>query len=188
MAADGGIPERLVDADVVDRLVWSPDGQRIIFAVALGDAPALQSVRTADGMIEPIRTPGPAVTPFGFIGDTLGYLEPFPGGAGRANVNRVAFVRSTGESATTEAMRNVNVGNGYAALSPDGRRVAALVEPGAAAGSIWVLDMGSGKPFQKVADLPADVRFRGATWADNDRLIVATVQRSTHLVLFDQAK
>ena len=188
MAADGGIAERLVDADVVDRLVWSPDGQRIVFAVALGNAPALQSVRIANGVIEPIRTPGPAVTPFGFIGDTLGYLEPFPGGAGRPNVNRVAFVRSNGESASTEAMRNLNVGNGFAALSPDGRRVAALVEPGGAAGSIWLIDLGSGKPFQKVTELPADVRFRGAAWADNDRLIVATVQRTSHLVLFDQAK
>jgi len=188
MAADGGIAERLVNADVVDRLVWSPDGQRIVFGVALGNVVALQSVRTADGVIEPIRTPGPAVTPFGFIGDTLGYLEPFPGSAGRPNVNRVAFVRSNGEAATTEAMRNVNVGNGYAALSPDGRRVAALVEPGAAAGSIWIIDLASGKPFQKVADLPADVRFRGAAWADNDRLIVGTVQRTSHLVLFDQTK
>jgi Tol biopolymer transport system component len=33
MSADGGIPERLVDADVVDRLVWSRDSRRIVFAV-----------------------------------------------------------------------------------------------------------------------------------------------------------
>jgi hypothetical protein len=39
-----------------------------------------------------------------------------------------------------------------------------------------------------VTDLPADVRFRGAAWADNDRLIVGAVQRMSHLVLFDQAK
>ena len=85
-------------------------------------------------------------------------------------------------------MRNVNLGNGFAALSPDGRRVAALVEPGGAAGSIWIIDLASGMPFQKVTDLPADVRFRGAAWADNDHLIVGTVQRTSHLVLFDQAK
>jgi eukaryotic-like serine/threonine-protein kinase len=188
MAADGGIPERLADADVVDRLVWWPDGQRIVFAVALGNVAALQSVRIADRTIEPIHTPGPAVTPFGFMGDTLGYLEPFPGGAGRPNVNHVAFVRSNGESATTEAMRSLNVANGFAALSPDGRRVAAMVEPGGAAGSIWILDLTRGTPFQKVSDLPADVRFRGAAWADNDRLIVGTVQRTSHLVLFDQTK
>jgi eukaryotic-like serine/threonine-protein kinase len=188
MAADGGIPERLVDADVVDHLVWSPDGRRIVFAVAGSNAPALQSVRVADGVVEPFRTPGPATTPFGFVGDTLGYLEPFPGDAGRPNVNRVAFVGSNGESASTEAMRSVNVANGFAALSPDGRRVAAMVEPGGAAGSIWILDLMRGTPFQKVTDLPADIRFRGAAWADNDRLIVGTVQRTSHLVLFDQAK
>jgi Tol biopolymer transport system component len=188
MAADGGIPERLVDADVVDRLVWSPDGQRVVFAVAVGNAPTLQSVRVADGAIEPVRTPGPAVAPFGFVGDTLGYLEPFPGDAGRPNVTRVAFVRSNGESAATEALRSVNLANGFAALSPDGRRVAAMVEPGGAAGSIWVADLARGTPFQKLADLPAEVRFRGAAWADNDRLIVGTVQRTSHLVIFDQAK
>ena len=52
MSADGGIPERLSDADVVDRLVWSPDGRRIVFAVT-GDTPTLQLVSVADGTIEP---------------------------------------------------------------------------------------------------------------------------------------
>ena len=101
MSADGGIPERLVDADVVDRLVWSRDGRRIVFAVT-GDTPTLQSVSVADGTIQPVRTPGPAVTPIGFVGDALGYLEPFPGGARTPNLNRVAFVREGGESASIE--------------------------------------------------------------------------------------
>lgn len=114
MSADGGIPERLIDAEVVDRLVWWPDGRRIVFAVTVGDAPRLQSVSVADGTIEPVRTPGPAVTPFGFLGDTLGYSEAFPGGEGRANVNRVAFVRPGGEAASVEALRSLNLANGFA--------------------------------------------------------------------------
>ena len=57
MSADGGISERLIDADVIDRLVWTPDGRRIVFAVTMGNAPALQAVTVADGQVEPIRTP-----------------------------------------------------------------------------------------------------------------------------------
>jgi Tol biopolymer transport system component len=188
MPADGGIPEKLMDADVIDRLVWSLDGGRIVFAVTVGEAPALQSVRVADRAIEPVRTPGPGLFPFGFVGDALGYLEPFPGDAGRPNRNHVAFVRPDGQSASNEAIRSLNVANGFAAISPDGRRLAGLVDPGGAASSIWMADMARGTAFQKVVELPADMRMRGAAWVDDTRLIVATIQRASHLVLFDQPK
>ena len=188
MSADGGIPERLSDADVIDRLVWSPDGRRIVFAVTVGDAPALQSVSVADGTIEPFRTPGPAVSPFGFNGDALGYLEPFPGGPGKPNINRVAFVRQSGDPVPVEALRSLGFANGFAVMSSDGQRIAGVVEQGGAASSIWVADLRRGTAFQKVADLPADTRVRGAAWVGNDRLMVGTIQRPSRLVLFDQAK
>ena len=53
MAADGGIPERLAHADVVDRLVWSPDGQRIVFAAALGNVAALPDHPTLPSSLRP---------------------------------------------------------------------------------------------------------------------------------------
>jgi hypothetical protein len=145
-------------------------------------------VRVADRAIEPVRTPGPGLFPFGFVGDSLGYLEPFPGDAGRPNRNHVAFVRPDGQSASNEAIRSLNVANGFAAISPDGRRLAGLVDPGGAASSIWMADMARGTAFQKVVELPADMRMRGAAWVDDTRLIVATIQRASHLVLFDQPK
>jgi len=173
MSADGGIPERLVNADVVDRLVWSSDGRRILFAVT-GDTPTLQSVNVADGTIQPVRTPGPAVTPIGFVGDALAYLEPFPGSARTPNLTRVAFVDEGGNSTSIDALRSLNLANGSAVISPDGQRIAGIVNPGGGASSIWIADLRRGTQFQKAIDLPADVLVRGATWAGSDRLIVGT--------------
>jgi eukaryotic-like serine/threonine-protein kinase len=189
MKADGGIPERLIDVDVIDRLLWTPDGRRIVFAITMGDVPTLQSVSVADRGIERVVTPGPAVGPFAFVDNSIAYLEPFPGQAGTPNVNRVAFAGSSGKPASADALRTLNLANGIAVLSPDGQRLAALVEPGGAAGSLWVADVNRNAPFRKVTDLPSDVRVRGAAWTSgNDRLIVGTVQRRSHLVLFDQGK
>lgn len=43
--------------------------------------------------------------------------------------------------------------------------------------------------IQKAIDLPTDIRPRGATWTlGGDALIVGTIRRTSHLVLFDQAK
>jgi Tol biopolymer transport system component len=189
MSANGGIPEQVIKTRVIDRLVWSPDGHRVVYATTVDDLPILQSVGVADGTVQRIHTPGRAVSPFSLANDTVGYLEPRPGGPGTPNDNRVAFVRTNGEPVPADALRGLNLANGFAVLSPDGRRLAAVVDPGAATGSIWVADLNSGASFQKVTDLPSDVRPRGATWAPgSDALIVGTIHRTSHLVLFDQAK
>jgi hypothetical protein len=127
------------------------------------------------------------VYPFGFSDGVIGYLEPFPGGPGRPNLNRIAFVRTSGQAASPEALRSLGLANGFAAISADGRRLAAVVDPGGSGSSIWVADLGKGSAFQKVIDLPPDVRPRGATWtADGESLILGTAQRTSHLVVFDQ--
>jgi Tol biopolymer transport system component len=187
MPADGGIPEHVIDIDVIDQIVWSPDASRIVFAITAGDAPVLQSVRVADAVVETVRTPGPATSPIGFVGDALGYLEPFAGDADRPNATRVAFVGPDGQVVPHVAIRGLNLANGFAAVSPDGRRIAGVVEPGGAGGSIWVAELAGDTPFEKVADFPADTRVRGITWF-GDRLIAGTYQRTSHLVLFDQAE
>ena len=66
ISADGGIPEQLVTADVIDRLVWAPDGRGIVFATTVDDQPTLQIVSVPTGAVQRVRTPGPAVGPFGF--------------------------------------------------------------------------------------------------------------------------
>lgn len=189
MNAEGGIPEPLVRAQVLDRLLWVPDGRAIVYAMTVDDVPTLQRVGVPDGTVQRLPTPGPALSPFAIADDTIGYLEPFPGGKDQPNVNRIAFVRLTGEQVSKEGLRGLNLANGFAILSPDGRRLAGVVDPGGAAGAIWVADLNARTPFQKVTDLPPDVRPRGATWsAANDALIVGTIQRTSHLVLFDQGK
>ncbi len=189
MSADGGIPEQLIKVRVIDRLVWSANGRRVVYATSVNDLPVLRSVSAADGTIQQIRTPGPALNPFSMANDTVGYVEPLPGGSATPNLTRVAFVRISGEPIPAEALRSLNLANGFAVISPDGRRLAAVVDPGGATGAIWVADLASGTPFHKVTDLPSDVRPRGATWThDSNALIVGTIQRTSHLVLFDQAK
>ncbi len=189
MSADGGIPEQVIKVRVIDRLVWSPDGHQVVYATAVEDLPILQSVDVADGTVQRIQTPRGAVGPFSLANDTIGYLEPIPGGAGTPNVKRVAFGRTNGEPVPADVLRGLNLANGFAVISPDGRRLAAVVDPGGATGSIWVAELNSGTSFEKVTDLPSDVRTRGATWtSSSDALIVGTIQRTSHLVLFDQAK
>jgi hypothetical protein len=140
----------------------SPDGRGIIYAATVNDAPVLQMVSVAEKTIQTIRTPGPAVDPFANFNGTIGYLEPFPGGKGQANVNRVAFARASGEAANIEGLRSLNLANGFAVISPDRRRLAAIVDPGGASASIWVSELGAGAQFLRVADLPSEVRPRGA--------------------------
>ena len=189
MSADGGIPELLVKAQVIDRLLWSADGRGILYATTVNDVPTLHMVSVADKAVHRIQTPGPAVSPFAIVDDTIGYLEPFPGAKDQPNVNRVAFVRTTGEPVPVEGLRSLNLANGFAVISPDGHRLAGVVDPGGAASSIWVAELSKGTPFLKMADLPSDVRLRGATWTSgSDTLIVGTIQRTSRLVLFDQAK
>ena len=190
MSADGGIPELLVKADVIDRLVWSADGRRHSVAMTVDDVPTLHiGERRGQG-----RPSDSDAGPGGQLrsrlsDDTIGYLEPFPGAKDQPNVNRVAFVRTTGEPVPMEGLRSLNLANGFAVISPDGHRLAGVVDPGGAASSIWVAELSKGTPFLKMADLPSDVRLRGATWTSgSDTLIVGTIQRTSRLVLFDQAK
>jgi hypothetical protein len=74
----------------------------------------------------------------------------------------VAFVRTSGEPGPADALRSLNLANGFAAISSDGRRLAGVVDPGGTAGSIGIADLTNGTLFQKVTDMPASVRPRGA--------------------------
>jgi hypothetical protein len=95
------------------------------------------------------------VTPIGFAGDALGYLEPFPGSARTPNLTRVAFVRESGDSASIEALRSSQpVQRLCGPVTRRSQYLAGFVNPGGAASSIWIADLHRGSPFHKVIDLP----------------------------------
>jgi hypothetical protein len=189
MNADGGIPQPLINAAVVDRLTWSADGTEITYATTVGDVPGLQSVKITDRTVRRVPTPGPALNPIWLGDDLIAFLEPLPAGPGKPNVNRIALIHAGGEPVSTGMLHDLNLGNGFVMVSPDRRRVAAIVDPGGSPGSIWVADADGTKPFRKIAELPFDVRPRGGAWTpDASELIVGTIQRTSHLVLFDHSE
>ena len=90
MSADGGIPERLVKAQVVDRLVWS-GRPRIVFAMTVDDIPTLHMVSVADRTIQGSDS-GPGGHPIRDCGRHPRLSGAVPGQRKQPNVNRVAFV------------------------------------------------------------------------------------------------
>jgi hypothetical protein len=80
-----------------------------------------------------------------------------------------------------------NVLNGFLTWSPDGRHLAAVVEPGGSSGAGWIVDTAGVEPARKIAVLPAGVRLRGATWSpDASSLVVGYMQRTSDIVLFER--
>ena len=85
MNADGGIPEQLIKAEVHRSLLWSPDGRAIVYATTIDDVPTLQSVSVADGKVQRLSHSRPCAQSVFIADDTIGYLEPFPGGTVQPN-------------------------------------------------------------------------------------------------------
>lgn len=77
--------------------------------------------------------------------------------------------------------------NGFLAWSLDGRRIAAVSVPAAAAPSIWIVDPEAREPFKKLADLPVSVhRPIGITWTpDGSAVIIGKQEAISDIVLFD---
>ena len=58
VSAQAGTPRKVVAADVLDTLTWSPEGRRLVFAAPVGDAPGLMTVDVASGQVTRVPTPG----------------------------------------------------------------------------------------------------------------------------------
>jgi len=80
------------------------------------------------------------------------------------------------------------INNGFVAWSPDGKRLAAVVLPGANPGSIWIVEPNNPTPYKKLADLPSGVFLRGLTWsADGSSFIVGRYQRAGDIFLAERS-
>ena len=178
MSSDGGTPRLVVNADVVDTLSWSPDGKRLVYATPNGDAPGLTVVDVATGKAVPLKTPAGATGPTWSRDNVIAFIEPRGGSLGAY----IQLIRPNGEpvsSSPLDASGAPQIANGSIVWSPDGKRIAASSLPGAGAGSVWIVDPASPKPYRKVLDLPAGVFTRGITWSSDGKSLILGTYRWT---------
>jgi Tol biopolymer transport system component/serine/threonine protein kinase len=170
--AEGGTPRLIAHADVVDTLSWSPDGRRLVFATPIGDAPGLMIMNVANGQTTRVPTPAAATAPSWSRDDVIAFVEPRGGTAGAF----AQLIRPDGQRVPSSVLDGPDapwIANGFVAWSPDGKRLAGVALPGAAAGSIWMIEPTAPAPYRKLMDLPPGIFLRGLTWArDGASLVV----------------
>ena len=184
VSADGGAPRLVVNADVVDTLSWSPDGKQLVYATPNGDGPGLTMVEVATGTTTPLKTPAAAVSPTWSRDNVIAFIEPrgndlAPGQIAGAFAQ---LIHPNGEPVSSSPLDTADaprIANGAIVWSPDGKRLAATSLSGAAAGSLWIVDPASPKPYRKVLDLPAGVFTRGITWSSDGKSVILGTYRWT---------
>jgi Tol biopolymer transport system component len=187
VSAEGGAPRLIAHADVVDVVSWSPDGNRLVYATPIGDAPGLMIMNVADGSTTRLPTPGPASAPSWSRDDVIAYIEPRGGNMGaflqliKPDGGRVESQRLDGPEAPW-------IANGFVVWSPDGKRLAGVALPGAAAGSIWIVEPNNPAPYKKLTDLPDGVFLRGLTWSpDGSSFIVGRYRWAGDIFLAERS-
>ena len=188
IAAAGGSPRKLVDAQPVSNLSWSRDGMAIVYAASAGTWPGLWSVSVPDGQVRQIKTSGAVGEPvWSPTSDRIAYLEPSTTGAAFVGLS---FIAPDGDPRSAKALKAPDIstgfGNGMVTWSPDGRRLAVTSQNANAATSIWLADPDAAIPFRKLVELPIGPRIRGITWAADGSLIVGQHDATSDIVLMDQ--
>ena len=91
IAAAGGSPRKLVDAQPVSNLSWSRDGMLIVYAASAGPWPGLWSVSVADGKVQQITAPGAVGEPmWSPTSERIAYLQASTTGAGFVGLSFIA--------------------------------------------------------------------------------------------------
>jgi serine/threonine-protein kinase len=186
--ADGGAVRLLTNVEVLDTISWSPDGSRIVFAVA-GTTPSLQTVRIADGAVQALSTPGPATAPaWSPRGDVIAYQEQLPPSANQGMTLQIRFVDGSGRP-VHRPIPAPATGNGAIAWDPVSDRLGVIGNSGSVAAALWIFDVQGLEPPRKVAEFLSNVRFRGVTWTpDGKSVIVGRRSQSGDIVLFELGK
>jgi hypothetical protein len=119
--------------------------------------------------------------------NVVAYVEPRGGDKGAF----VQLIRPDGQrvdSSPLDGPRAPFIANGLMAWSPDGKRLAAVALPGAAAGSIWIIEPNNAAPYKRLMDLPAGEFVRGLTWArDGSSIIVGRYRWSGDIFLAERS-
>ena len=188
IAAAGGSPRKLVDAQPVSNLSWSRDGTAIVYAASAGTWPGLWSVSVADGHVRQIMSSGAVGEPvWSPTSDRIAYLEPSTTGPAFVGLS---FISPDGDPRSAKALKapDISTGfsNGMVTWSPDGRRLAVTSQNTNLATSIWLADPDAAIPFRKLVELPIGPRIRGLTWASDGSLIVGQHDATSDIVLMDQ--
>jgi serine/threonine protein kinase len=188
IAAAGGSPRKLVDTIPVSSLSWSRDGTAIVYAASAGTWPGLWRVSVGNGQVAQITTPGAVGEPvWSPTDDRIAYLEASTTGPSFVGLS---FIAPDGDPRSAKAIKAPNISsgfaNGFAAWSPDGRRLAVTSQNTNAASSIWLAEPDATVPFRKIVELPLGPRIRGITWASDGSLIVGQQDATSDIVLMDQ--
>jgi hypothetical protein len=113
---------------------------------------------------DPIADSRAATAPSWSRDDVIAFVEPRGGNLGAF----VQLVKPDGGAVPSQRLDGPGdpwIANGFVEWSPDGKRLGAVALPGAAGGSIWIIEPNNPVPYKKVVDLPAGVFLRGLTWA-----------------------
>lgn len=119
------------------------------------------------------------------VEDVIAYFEP----RGPAGGTRLRFVTGDGHPRgdLVASDEPTAFGNGLLGWSADGQKVAVVSLPGAAAGSLWIAELGATPKWRKLVDLQAGVHLRGITWSrDGSELIVGVIRWSGDIVLAER--
>lgn len=162
---------------MLDRVTWSADSKRLIYALAGGGQPALWMVDAGGG--PPAQIPGasgraPTASP---IGDVIAVA--------RSDNDRptLYFLTSSGtESRGPLPIDPVGLPTALA-WSPDGKRIAIVNLPGRAAAEVWLLTLADGA-LRKLVEFSAPAELDGITWtADGRALVAGRIDYETEVLL-----
>ena len=185
MAAENGTPRLIAHVGLLDGVSWSPDGRRLVGAIAGPAQPRLVTMDVNDGALAPLGTPaGASAAAWSPVDDLIAYLEP-SGGRG----TRLRFVTGDGHARPDIVAPGepTQFGNGLVSWSADGRRVAVAGLPGVYLGSIWIAEIGTPPVWKKVIDLPPGTLMRGMSWSgDGSELIVGVIRLSGDIILAER--
>jgi Tol biopolymer transport system component/DNA-binding winged helix-turn-helix (wHTH) protein len=141
----GGTPHRIMKDDYnCSNLMWTPDGQSIVFASARNTQPSLWRVLASGGVMQR-ETLFPAIGSFSKDGRVLVYPESTsyePDGIWRADLTRAG-----GPLLTNRKLIGTQFDEVGAQPSPDGARIVWASERSGSA-EIWVSDATGGNPVQ----------------------------------------
>ena len=141
----------------------------------------------ADGKTTRLPTPRPATAPSWSRNDVIAYIEPRGGNLG-AFIQLITPDGGRVESQRLDGANDPWIANGFVVWSPDGKRLAAVALPGAAAGSIWIVEPNNPNPYKKLIDLPGGVFLRGLTWSpDGSSFIVGRYRWAGDIFLAERS-